>query len=434
MIEAPPVPALPKRRKRRVGLFVALGFLALAVLLGFLFLGDVMSAARAYPRELAEARREGAIITPDDLRARYERGVENNAAPVLRRLLDAPKDKPLAELNADRSAKPAARAYAANIVSRIGPLQDYLALTNSNFRYEWELGPNLPFPEFTKAKILVKCLMIEAEVAVEKGDLARAETCFRVAHKVGQDLGQIPSLIAMLVRVAMESLIAQHAVDIGSYHPHKTEVIALLRRVLSPQQPIDFVRAMEGEMCTMWMVTDDPAKFVEKPSGNGSRSTAIPGYPLVHNALRARMLQWLRFMRKELDSHGTDWKRLMESLRAEEARLGRSSRKMSYVLVNMFAGIYTSAAQAVRTPEVRRQMTLAWLDLIERSGSMPASVPEGYVDPYNGGPFLLRKLGNELHIVSTGPNKVWEKKSKEGERGDDVTLGLKPGQLTRLGW
>lgn len=430
MIEAPPVPALPKRRKRRVWLFFGLGFLALAVLLALLFLGDVMSAARAYPRALAEARREGAIITPDDLRARYERGVENNAASVLRRLLDAPKDKPLAELNADRSAKPAARAYAANIVSRIGPLQDYLALTNSNFQYEWELGPNLPFPEFTKAKVLVKCLMIEAEVAVEKGDLARAETCFRVAHKVGQDLGQIPSLIAMLVRVAMESLIAQHAVDIGSYHPHKTEVIALLRRVLSPQQPIDFVRAMEGEMCTMWMVTDDPYRFGEGPSGKSRRSV---NNPLIHNALRTRTLQWLRFTRREIDAHGLNWRKLWESFRAEEARLSRQPGKLSYLWVSNMPA-YSDAAQAMAVSEVRRQMALAWLDLIEHSRSMPASVPEGYVDPYNGGPFLLRQVGNQLHIVSTGPNKIWEKKSKEGERGDDVTLGLRPAQLARLGW
>jgi len=426
-------------KRKKWGCLVGTGVFVALLGLGLTKVGyfSAIGAANQYDEEFAAAQKEGAIITPNDLRKRYGSEDPRNVAPLIRSLPENSEfSKQLGKMNKKvrQEYPPALVDLARQHVAPWGNLDDYLATPVCDFKYRWELGAMVLFPEFAKSKMTCKALMVLARDAAHSGKTDEAIKYLRVGRKMATDIAQTPCLIAMLVEVADYAIVHHTVIELAHDFRSNQALAARLREFLKDPIKVDIRRAMEGEMMFHWHAVNNLGATTQAfPSEDGGRvferMTMVPG---LKSAWKTRALQWMRETKRFLDRDAEDWNALMTDMEGQGKALDTASRGregLSYVMETILQPVFTQAIYATIKPETQRRMCLAWMDTLgQTTEDLPTKILSSQKDPFTGASFSIRTSKYGTYYVAS-PGRNGKDDTVEGGDApgvDDVFIPFKP--------
>ncbi len=167
-------------------------------------------------QQRAAARREGIPLTPEDLRPNPPIPDAQNAGPLLKELtrrygaIPEPEKRAydkLYEAFSKSPDDPTARAALQKSLVQYADLMQLVerasALPHCDMAYDWNLGPNLLFPEFAVLRHFARMLSTRAWLATDASSAWRDIAC---VAKLGNLISETPCLIAALVGVAIHAI------------------------------------------------------------------------------------------------------------------------------------------------------------------------------------------------------------------------------------
>ncbi|MCE9558294.1 MAG: hypothetical protein K8R88_05025 [Armatimonadetes bacterium] len=430
--------------------------IVICVAVGAFFMRDVIEANWNYNSVYAAAKAEGAIISADDLRKRYGATDEENAAPVLNRVManlaKIPKDErdqlmdQVATLGLLWSSKPRAPLKSKSTLTPIEALEKIettmvgieacLSKPKCDFHYRWEDGPYLLLPQFTDMKLFARILTIRGRLLAQEGRTAESGAKFKLALHIGKLAGDAPILIAALVRIAIDALAFRQMSEAASEAPKDAALRIELRKALTGWGgPMDPRRAIAFELSDNWNLSSHILEYMKKGETMDDHSfwgrALIPAVyvPGVTRSWRMRSLQYCRVMNKILKNslgdpllaHGAA---LQSDQYFEEFQSG-----LSNLLSAIFMPDFTQAFSHLVQDIANREVLLASLDVLDerqKLGHWPATLPVDRRDPFGSGELCYRIDGEHARIWSIGiDHKDSEGKTKqEDKESDDLVVRL----------
>lgn len=413
---------------------------------------DVIEANWNYNSVYEAAKAEGAIVTAGDLRARYGATDEENAAPILKPIfarLEAlskdPKNKKQLQV-IDREASERATApippkdggptleeSLTVVESSLVGIESCLAKPKCDFRYEWEKGINLAFPEFTYFRQAIRTIAIRGRLLALAGNPKEAAEKFKLALHLSRLTGDSPVLIAALVRASTSAFVFREIEAVIAARPTDSELRSLVRKaMLARDKPIDPRRAFEAELFFNWdMTTHLPAYLEDNGTGIDDqgylrRISYIPG---VTRAWRTRSLQYCRLMLRILK--GTHGDPILASGAAMQvdSYLADYETGLSNYLGAILMPVFTQAFSSFVQDIANREVLLASLDVLDerqKLGHWPATLPVDRRDPFGSRELRYRVDGDHVRVWSIGKDHKDSggKAKKEDKESDDLVVRL----------
>ena len=410
----------------RRGLWIGLGALLAVAALGIFGLyrvatiyWDFGGAAGELPAAVAEYRAKGLPFVASDL---FPTPVPKgeNAVPAIRAAIaalpkntnDLAKAQREPEENADatlaRYTKPLALAAAARNRERV------------DFGRDWDLGPNVLFPEYAGLKSLAKAAALRAARLARKGDDDDALRDLSLVRRLGFWVGGEPTLIGLLVRLAIEAIAlnaAERCLVTAVKAPARiARYEAWLRDAPAPPS---FGDALRGEMFLGVATVRNldllggVDAFGRLPDGDGVEPPPLDPARLRRSGVpegtkeRAFLMRHLRYWTRAFDE--TDG--LKASPEKIGAQLDRSykaleeKKGLSYVLLRILVPVFSQAGTAVVNLSAKRAVEAGFAEALgvhARTGRWPASVSG--VDPFTGGPLHVRS-GKNFRVWSVGRDR-----------------------------
>ena len=407
----------------RTGRWLAIGGTLLTLATGAFLYGayriatsywDFGAAAAELPEAVAAYRAEGLPFVAAEIAPPHPKASED-ATPALRAALKllpkSPAERVLIQEARDPSpaADPILAAYAPAL-ARIETVRDHPRV---DFDRDWDLGPDLTFPELPGLKVLGRAAAARAVRRAQKGDDDAALKSLDLARRIAVWIGEEPTLIAMLVRIAVEAM-AIDAVErclAASAGDRKriARYAAWIQK--SPPLPI-FGDALRGEA---WMAVST-VRNLDVFGAKDANGESIPvdprrlrrgGVPdgTMQPATMARLLQVWTEASRETDRFRLAPQETGRIMNAVGVRW-EAKRGLSRTLVMILFPIVGQAGKAIVNVQAQRAVALGLaeaLDAKARTGRWPAAVSGK--DPFTGGPLKV-KVGKDFRVYSVGRNGV----------------------------
>lgn len=414
-----------------------------AVLGATYYLRDVIHANWIHNSVYETAKREGAIVTAQDLRDRYGAKDQDNAAPIITAAMadwDKLPDALVGQLQPifedSYYSRPKgygeveqALAYAAlvRLDAELGNLTGTLAKDKCDFKYDWDQGAMVLFPQFTYFKNFVKVLSARARILAGQGKVAEAIERWNLALHICHLSGEPPILIAGLVRVACESLVMRSiAVAIAESRDNqalRAQLRALLAEGLTPISP---ERYLDGELffynhaTTLTGFEDVGDDILGSPLGKHAR---IPG---AIRAWRTRMFEYCIRQKRQLKAIGGDPVRAL-GVEWDPPLQGREG--VSYTLGKLMEPTLQQAFSAFVKPLATHDALVSALEVLDarqKLGRWPDALPVLRPDPFGSKSLRYRRDGTGVRIWSIGPDfKDSNGQTKpENKDSDDIVIRL----------
>ena len=200
----------------RTGRWLAIGGTLLTLATGALLYGgyrivtsywDFGAASAELPEAVAAYRAEGLPFVAAEIAPPHPPPSED-ATPVLRAALRLLPKKPVesALIEAARDPSPAADRPLAAYAPALARVETVMDRPRVDFRRDWDLGPDLLFPELQGIKALGRAAAVRAVRLARKGDDTTALKSLDLARRLALWTGEEPTLISMLVRIAIEAM------------------------------------------------------------------------------------------------------------------------------------------------------------------------------------------------------------------------------------
>ncbi len=175
-----------------------------------------ISGTSLLEKQREAARREGIPLTPNDLRPNPPIPDSENAGPLIKELarrygaIPEPEKRAYDKLYEAFSKSPDDPAARAALQKSLIPYADLMqlaerasALPHCDMAYDWSLGPNLLFPEFSVLRHFARMLSARAWLASDADSAWRDIAC---VARLGNLICETPCLIAALVGVAIHGI------------------------------------------------------------------------------------------------------------------------------------------------------------------------------------------------------------------------------------
>ena len=300
---------------------------------------------------------------------------------------------------------------------------------------DWAMGVFLRMPELGNFKKIVQMLSARAILAAEAGDIQAAvvdlETAFSVAHHAGQE----PHLISMLLRISCE-VITLRAIEVIADEAREPAVLDRLRRVVEDhQQPIIIFDNIRGEVTMAAAIArnlenaDELKRLsdnLDSPDTTSPRQIVRSGAP-ANARVRAQLNLYLKHWEPifELGEDARDNRKLDPVLRKMD-ETSENLQSPNDIFSAILLPVFSQAVDAEIKLGATTTATLAYLDVLEhrlRTGSLPASLPGDYPDPFSDGALKYRVEGDGFRIWSIGPDKVDDGGKTSQELGKKAPAG-----------
>jgi hypothetical protein len=383
--------------------------------------------AGAMDGDVAKLRANGFPTEPADLVLKIK--PEENAAPLYAKIMrDTDKDPSFSRAISDVEAGMSVRATpekkrAAQVAYQT--LRPYLAAIERaadrprcEFDHDYAQGFNVLFPEFAKLKSYAKLLSFEALKQSEQGDWRGALRSIERAQRVGRHAAESPTLIGMLVGIALEAIASRSFEEVINDHRSNPEFLLAARRTLDRFGPLPSMRyAMGGELVLcrvsiqkMHSWSDITAMgTMEEPKPNVAldRTTFDP----LRGVFEARLVRAYLSLEPSLPNDPAKWQITVAGMNAFEKKI-ESDKDLLNTLNRILFPVFSQAGAAVGKTAIQRQTLYASLDVLEaaRQGKRMTSVPKRpeYKDPYDSGQLRMVRQGRNFAIYSIGPNGLDE--------------------------
>ena len=303
-----------------------------------------------------------------------------------------------------------------------------LAIVASNkkgldFHRDWDMGPQLLFPEFATAKGLVKGLCLRAQVEFGQHQIDKGIADLRTSWKIGSLIGHEPTIISLLVQIAIKR-IALDAVQRCAYIA-QTDRAALtkLESFLNEPSPApDFGYALRGEAYMGLTVVRNLDNFggLSRLSSSGDDAPMPPVKPsdlirtgiptgMMNRAFATRHFQAWTKSAESMEPFKGDPIKMSNAMEAVSEEISNKKTVSNLLNIILFP-VFSQAGMSVVTLEAESRVTralLAAMKIRSTTGKFPlglSDIPGKWVDPFNGQPVKILHDGESFRVYSVGPN------------------------------
>lgn len=408
----------------RKGCLVAGGVAVVLIIGGSLFglyrivtlYWDFNSAAAELPAALKEYRANGLPFVAADVAPSHV-SPDQNAAPAIRAAIKAlPKKAAENALSAAfKKADPVPQALIDPFAKSLSLIEASLNRPKVDFGRDWDLGPNILFPEYSGTKVLARAAAARAVRSAAKGDDAAALKDLTLARQLSVWAGQEPTLISMLVLIADESIALNGAERCLIEVADKPERIARYQKWLAQEPPLPvYGDALRGEaflgvtVCRNLDLYGGVRGMNAWEEGRGKevdpsrlRRSGVPSDAKQRGFL-ARNLQVWNEAYRTTDGFRQPAGKIGKRLDSIVKRLDES-KGLSYTLQRVLMPVFGQAGQAVTRLEARRVVQKGFAEALRvhaETGRWPEAVPQ--IDPFTGKPLKVKIKGKEFRVYSLG--------------------------------
>ncbi len=324
------------------------------------------------------------------------------------------------------------------------------------FSKDWDQGGDVLFPEFVKFKDSVKLLSWRAEIRASEGDLEGAMTDLRTAFRLGDQIGQEPILIALLVGIGCQKTALKGVEYVGALRPNDAVWIGRIRKEIGGwQTTLNFESALQGE--AYWWISiprnlRDKEVYLDLKSFD-SEETYIPraasklvrdgfGKGAVRRAYQTRSMEISIGIKKIRDRHKNDPTFSSREIEKYFERELTGSKKMSNSLMELLYPVIADAGYSV----AKNQLGVGMTDAVLRAGEIKARTgkfPEDWkglglaplIDPVTKESVKVRVKNGVFFVYLVGFNGKEEENFEQKIRlGDDVYFQFPVKRRLPLHW
>ena len=408
---------------------------------------DFGAAAGELPKALREYRAAGLPWSAAEVAPSHLDAGENPAA-ALRAAGKMLHPGPKGDLTqAIRNPGPASDALVVGYAKPLALVEAVADRPRVDFARDWDLGPYILFPEYADMKTLAKAAVLRAVRSAGKGDDTAALRDLTLARRLGLWADQEPTLISVLVRIAIESIAidgAERCVAAAAGSPGR---IARYEGWLDlALRPPDFRNALRGEAWmgvttarnleafggkdTLWsLARGDMNVRLPKIDPTKLRREGLPDGVTARGFL-ARHLQLWNEASRTTDGFRQPPESVGKRLDAIEMRI-ETEKGLSYVYDRIMMAVFGGAGEAVTTLDARRAVGRGFAEAMAfhaKRGTWPLKVSQ--TDPFTGSPLRV-KAGKDFRVYSVGRDRkddggVLHREAKPGTKGEDLVAAYPP--------
>lgn len=423
------------------------GAAILAILAGISVQLMLFRSGSRLDSELARARELGIPVEVNDLRRIAWADPAENAEPFY--------SHAIASLRSRRGHLPPEFDDALSLYSKLQPAKRRAILSRGidvlepalrsiergskmprlDWRRKWELGFDLPLPEYKDLRDLAKILCARAERSYlsnrQDSALADVTTCLKLTEHLWME----PTSQAHAAGFTIEGRALQILTEMMSRTSLNRLQLTRIRELMEQRSLLPKIRdALGSELVNVRLLINTPSQREDlewspachfAPSGPTQPPTD-PMYWAVRNAAfrRAWEARTVRtaIMIQESSPRG-EWtvREAMKTSQALEDAVWSDGSLENYVSVQYFprSSVYPHTAATLLAR--RRILAQAAALLLERGrGELPESLPIGgtaRIDPFTGESLGYRKSGNEFRVYSVGADLIDQQGITQEEAG-----------------
>jgi hypothetical protein len=392
------------------------------LLLFVLFQANFGARAGSLNAQLEAARKEGVPVDVDDVRQIPPDDPTQNADKLYAQFLklsEDPKYRLFLGVIKERNPSPSQESKA---VRGLQPLADVVekAVQRPYLvpQQDWSNPPAIEFPEFKAARDMARLMCGKAREYSRQGEGVEAVRTLTRAHTIAKHAAQSPTLIGLLVSISVETLLFATLETVLSDHGRNPQVIAEAKRFVASLGPVPSLRrAIGGEVIfsrSPFMPNADPVQIISGAQTTDDPTSQALAASLtikpVRDAMEARAIEEFRALYRDMPTDLEDVDGFEKALNDMESRVTRD-RNVTSSFLKTTTPVYSSVVNALKRIIAERRLAALAVDLCERrlQGPLPKNLtPIGrhQVDPYSGGPFLIKAVGQGFLVYSVGLNGV----------------------------
>jgi hypothetical protein len=298
----------------------------------------------------------------------------------------------------------------------------------------------LIFPEYASLKLYAKVLSYKAQRQSDAGDWQGALKTIERMNRISHHAGMEPTLIGMLVQIAIESITMVRFQHIIAANARNAAFLNAAETTLKRFGALpDFRHALNGEM-VMTRVTIQSLGTVsigELTTGSKTSTSGIENAVLnnsgVRRALEAKALEDYNWQFERLPHDPEKWQEAFEVSKQMQAKIDADDSLLNKLNQVIFP-VFTQANVAIGRVIAGRHLTGTQIKLcIDRlkTGTYPATLPdygEVRIDPFTGKPLQYKAAGHGFLLYSFGDDKVdngGTYKSTGSGTGRDIPIDMR---------
>lgn len=387
-------------------------------------------------REEASARSEGIPLTAAQLQ-RPLPPPSQNAAPLYVKLTRLLHDKPLG-LPKYAEGMDAFHAYTpqqvASVRKTLAARQDVMTLVHQAadkpqcvFVRQWGRGLDLELPEYQQMRKAARLIKTESYLLARDGHYEEAVSDQARGFHIAKHAASDPLLISYLVGNASETitLIGMQSI-LAQVGPDAVVIKQVQQNTRSEFAPLPLCVPLANEAATMepvfrqlhqgqhqgiqWFDASlgnlTSGKKIASDPSNSAQSVSATEEKLVSDTIDAQQANYLSDVLQMVavaDAPTKKRRAVYASLLDASALSARNgARTMSFILLPDGQKLDQDDLRL----KAREAVTLAAASLLAakaKSGAYPATLPQGFPDPYTDKPLLYRPEGSGFVVYSAGP-------------------------------
>jgi len=393
-------------------------------------LSDIRAASIDLDAAVTEYRRLGLPWEAKDLAPNPPVADRDNAAPIIRRAIafvDVKKFRSILhslEELADRGDYKSVATKLQPYDKTTDLAASACAMKGVDFHRDWDLWPNLVFPEMEPMKLITRALCLRARVAASKGDMATAVRSLQCGLRIADMAGSEPtSFPAVMLGAGQASVFRAYTLCAASLYGNPLGLAALEKSLSAYKGRVDLARIMRGEEYVgiaylrnferyggakgldreyFNTLQDHPNKATWGPIQRTGLATGE-----LNRAFLDRHLRYWITIDKTFHGEGTDLMKCCQDIDAAiDARFAQEKVVDLFAIATM--GTFTSMAKIKLDADARRVTSLALLSALvvqAKTGKMPtkiSEIPGTWIDPFDKKPLRVRGDGKSLRVYSVG--------------------------------
>ena len=406
-------------------------------------------AAATLPDEIRAAKQEGLPMTPGDLVRPIAVPDAQNAALLYSQIGGVnvyPKDDACLFAVLKGKATDADRKAAQRLLAKAAPqlhlVEQAARLPDCDFRRNWSLGPALLLPEYAPMRDTARLLAAQAMLQSEAGHPEAALRTIQVGAHMAQNVAKEPTVIALLVRLAIEAIMDHPFRQIINRYADRPDILRLAVQTEQEFGPTPDVRnALRGELVMCRTMAGMLRTDEDLSSITAKLRIPITGSPrsVIADAYEAHSLSfWRRVFAAGKRTQGDPMATYVAFKAVDDAEEAMETdkdgkKKPTYEWSDLLSPFFAGAAEKAVHNEAQRRLRRTLVALLayrHREGHFPATLallsPAAPSDPYISRPLHFRRADRGFLLYSVGPNLTDDggnaKPAKKGDLPLDIAI------------
>lgn len=281
------------------------------------------------------------------------------------------------------------------------------------FEKDWDLGMSVMFPELAPIKNSVKPMLARARLRLMRGDIEGAKGDLETVQAIAQHVGEQPHLIALLVSLALDSMVLR-LVQVVLPEAAKSEEAANMLKEIVEQSPDSWnhLPQLRGEAFFTFWATDKLGEFSEiynywEMDDEELKELYVEG--LKPGAVRKLQTTVIDVYGQAIENYTPEQnERELYSGMRERLEKAKKESRLTKLFFEMLGSSYDQLPDTLDRHRANKQCLLAALDALSlyrvtsRIPDGEAKGISGFIDPFDGQELRYRRDGNGFRIWSIG--------------------------------